>query len=81
MQASKFVKIHGSKLLLLSLRAGSKSIFVVANLFCHCTVIYGCKEIDLTYTFVTLVVIHSTVKTKKGEDEEEGERFYFTESG
>ena len=31
-QASKFVKIHGSKLLLLSLRAGSKTIFVVANL-------------------------------------------------
>ena len=29
-QASKFVKIHGSKLLLLSLRAGSKTIFVVA---------------------------------------------------
>ena len=30
-QASKFVKIHGSKLLLLSLRAGSKTIYVVAN--------------------------------------------------
>ena len=29
-QASKFVKIHGSKLLLLSLRDGSKTIFVVA---------------------------------------------------
>ena len=29
-QASKFVKIHGSKLLLPSLRAGSKTIFVVA---------------------------------------------------
>ena len=32
-QASKFVKIHGSKLLLLSLRAGRKTIFVVANLW------------------------------------------------
>ena len=32
-QASKFVKIHGSKLLLPSLRAGSKTIFVVANLW------------------------------------------------
>ena len=32
-QASKFVKIHGSKLLLLSLRAGSKTVFVVANLW------------------------------------------------
>ena len=32
-QASKFVKIHGSKLLLLSLRAGSKTIFVVAKVF------------------------------------------------
>ena len=31
-QASKFVKIHGSKLLLPSLRAGSETIFVVANL-------------------------------------------------
>ena len=30
-QASKFVKIHGRKLLLLRLRAGSKTIFVVAN--------------------------------------------------
>ena len=30
-QASKFVKIHGSKLLLVSLRAGSKTVFVVAN--------------------------------------------------
>ena len=29
----KFVKIHGSKLLLLSLRAGSKTVFVVANLW------------------------------------------------
>ena len=29
---SKFVKIRGSKLLLRSLRAGSKTIFVVANL-------------------------------------------------
>ena len=28
-QASKFVKIHGSKLLLLSLKAGSKTIFLV----------------------------------------------------
>ena len=32
LQVSKSVKIHGSKLLLtLSLRAGSKTIFVVAN--------------------------------------------------
>ena len=30
LQTSKFVKIHGSKLLRLSLRAGSKTIFVVA---------------------------------------------------
>ena len=29
--ASKFVKIHVSKLLLLSLRADSRTIFVVAN--------------------------------------------------
>ena len=29
-QTSKFVKIHGSKLLLLRLRAGNKTIFVVA---------------------------------------------------
>ena len=32
-QASKFVKIHGRKLLLPRLRAGSKTIFVVANLW------------------------------------------------
>ena len=32
-QASKLVKINGSKLLLLSLRAGSKTVFVVANLW------------------------------------------------
>ena len=32
-QASKFVKIHGSKRLLLSLKAGSKTILVVANLW------------------------------------------------
>ena len=33
LQASKFVEIHVSTLLLPSLRAGSKTIFVVANLW------------------------------------------------
>ena len=45
LQGSKFVKIHRSKLLLLSLRAGSKTILVVANFFCLSVtlhkVIYG----------------------------------------
>ena len=40
LQASKFVKIYGSKLLLLSLRAGSKTVFVVANLFCLSVTLY-----------------------------------------
>ena len=39
LQASKFVKIYGTKLLL-SLRAGSKTVFVVANLFCLSVTLY-----------------------------------------